>query len=143
MIAVLYNQRQRSVTQDDITKHNNSEVHFYSISQMTTANNTLVSSTTPFSNSVLIAIDRGANWTTIGDERQEIKYRRTSPMSYEVVNGKGLIYWTATRNDQTLNFVIVKLISEDGCVQIKIIPENSPNQTIHNVCELPSGPVNR
>ena len=75
--------------------------------------------------------------TNVIKENKVLKYRRISPMEFTIHEGKGLLYWKV-QHMILQDFIVVKLMSEDGCVQIKLISEDQQTQTIYNVCELPS-----
>ena len=137
MIAMLYQSRQKTISNLDLIKHRDNEVAFYSISKMVVNGLSVKSQTEAFSDQTFIEIDKGANNLNVIKENKVLKYRRISPMEFTIHEGKGLLYWKV-QHMILQDFIVVKLMSEDGCVQIKLISEDQQTQTIYNVCELPS-----
>lgn len=133
---MLFQNRQKAITNADIVKHNNNDVSFYSISQAIFNNMRLVSSTPHFSDQVMIEIERNANNMIIGTDREQKVYRKVSEMQLAHHDGNGLLHWIVT-DDRNNKFTAVKLIAPDGMVQIKLISADNTTQIIHNVCELP------
>jgi hypothetical protein len=136
MISALFQKRQIAITIDDMVKHNKSAFTFYSISEGHFVNERLIRKTEAFSDQIMIEIDRGANKTIVGTPSSNAIYTRTTSIQFGHTNGKGFIYWQA--NDQRNNqFYIVKLLADDGTMQIKIMTADQKSMTIHNVCQLP------
>ncbi|MDF2435354.1 MAG: hypothetical protein JWP44_4985, partial [Mucilaginibacter sp.] len=137
MVSALFQNKQKSITQADITKHNNHNVTFYSISHARFVNMQMINKTEAFSDQLLIEIERNATRIIIGTDREEKIYRKLSDLQLSYHNGQGLLHWTvANENDEV--FTVVKLLATDGTPQIKVISADTTIQIIHNVCELPN-----
>lgn len=137
MISALFQNKQKSITQADVAKHNNHNVTFYSISHARFANMQMIIKTEAFSDQILIEIERNATRTIIGTDQQQKIYRKLSDLQLSYHNGQGLLHWTvANENDEV--FTIVKLLAVDGTLQLKLISADTTTQIIHNLCELPN-----
>jgi hypothetical protein len=136
MISALFQKRQKAITIDDMVKHNQSAFTFYSISEGRFSGERLIKKTEAFSDQIMIEIERGANKTIVGTPVLNDIYTRTTAIKFDHTGGKGFIYWQAndSRNNQ---FYIVKLLADDGTMQIKIMTADQKSMTIHNVCQLP------
>jgi hypothetical protein len=120
----------------EMFRHMDQSVTYYSISQAKFVNMKLVSETSPFSDSILIEIERLGYRLFIGREDVKEEYLLLSNMECNIHNGQRLIHWTVA--DKHYNrFTVVKLLAPDGIVQIKLISSDNQTQIIHNVCELP------
>jgi hypothetical protein len=137
MISVLYQQRQKAITNNDLIKHSNQSLTFYSISEAKFVNLRIISQTDHFSDQVMIEIEQNATRMIIGTDREEKIYRKLSNMELTNADGHNLIHWRVSDSDHNM-FTAVKLISPDGAVQIKLISFDNTTQIIHNVCELPN-----
>lgn len=137
MITSFLQNRQTSVSTNDVSKHSNRTIDFYSISKIKMNGNSIVSQTTPLSEDQMIEIKQGGSTLTIYDDINREEYVQVSAMNFTTHQGKGLLYWTA-KNRLGEVYTIVKLMSPDGFVQIKLIHPNQQIQIVHNVCEMPS-----
>jgi len=136
MISVLFQQRQKTITHDDLIKHNSRAVTFYSISKGKFVNDRLTDKTQPFSEQILIEIERGANRMIIGTDLSTDIYTRISPIEIDQYNGKGYLFWWAT-NERNAKYLVAKLLADDGTLQIKLVTEDNITHVVHNICELP------
>lgn len=136
LITGLLQHRQKGITSADLVKHNNQAVTFYSISEFKYNNMQLVKQTESFSDAVMIEIEPKANKMIIGTEQSQNVYVPVTKMELSQHNGQSLLHWTVMDYAGAI-YKVVKLMSPDGFVQIKLIPTDRNEQFIHNVCELP------
>jgi len=136
MITQLFNQQQKAITLNDQSKHNAQSVTFYSISYGKFVNDRLVNKTQAFSEQNLIEIERSASKLIIGNEHSQTIYTGLTPIQYATFNGNGYLHWQA-KDDRGTNYLIAKIMAQDGTLQIEIVDTGSGTQVIHNVCELP------
>ncbi|MFD0751272.1 hypothetical protein ACFQZS_14070 [Mucilaginibacter calamicampi] len=85
----------------------------------------------------MIEIQPNGKKMTIGTEKETWEYVPVTGMDIGYHEGKALLYWTAV-DVLGITYTMVKLMSDDGVVQIKLITRNGEEQIIHNVCELPN-----
>lgn len=137
MIGVLYQSRQKAITQSDYNKHHNGPVTFYIMSEIVMQNGRIVSQSEPFSNQKLIEVGKNVEEMIIGTDQSYQEYKRKDFMKFESMQGQGLLHWKV-QNNRGENFTAVKLMSPDGCVQLKIISDDQTTQWVYNVCELPN-----
>jgi len=137
MISVLFQDRQKSISNDDLVKHRNQSISYYSISQAKFVNMQIVSQTEPFSDQIIIEIEQNANRLIIGTDQKQNVYRKLSNMELSYANGQPLVHWRVSAADDS-TFTAIKLIAPDGMVQLKLISFDNTTQIIHNVCELPN-----
>jgi hypothetical protein len=137
MISLLFQNRQKAISNDDLIKHSNQNISFYSISQAKFVNMKIVSQTEPFSDQVIIEIEQNANRLIIGTDQGERVYRKLSNMELAYANGQPLIHWRVSNADHSM-FTVVKLLAPDSMLQLKLISFDNTIQIIHNVCELPN-----
>lgn len=137
MIASLLPLQPKEITRNDIIKHNARDVTYYSVCQGTFINNVLKSQTAVFSDQILVDIQKGANKVVIGTEHLETVYTRTSPIQFENPGKQAFLCWNAIDKNGK-DYIIAKMLAEDGSMQIKVLSPKSMDQIVHNVVELPA-----
>ncbi|WP_423149771.1 hypothetical protein [Rubrolithibacter danxiaensis] len=137
MIRVLMQSKQHSITNSDYNKIRNGDTSFYIISEMTFKNFNVIKQTEPFSDQKMIEISKEGKTMVIGTESQQTEYRKTSSIELTDYNGNKLLHWKV-ENQNKEAFTVVKLLSPDGFLQLKLITADESTQFIYNVCELPN-----
>ena len=137
MVTMLFQQRQTTVSRHDLVKHQANQTVFYPISRMVARNGNLITQTEPFSEDVIIELDAGCDHMYFISAQSTISFMRTSPLDFTAIDGGGFLYWQV-RSVEGTEYTVVKMMSSDGCVQIKLITSDEITQTIYNVCELPA-----
>jgi hypothetical protein len=125
----------KTISSQDLIKHNGQATTYYIISSMVFKNNQLQKSTDPFSEKGLLEVSRAADKVKVPYE--VFSYNRSSAIELLNHQGKNFIAWVAT-DGFGRDVTIVKIISPDGVTQIKVISKDQTEQVIFNVCELPS-----
>lgn len=129
--------RQKEISNADLVKHRNQTVRFYSVYEFKFKDMRPVRQTNPFSDMIMIEIEPNGKKMTIGSEQNKWAYFQVSDMDIGYHEGKALLYWTAMDMSETV-YTVVKLMSPDGIIQIKLISKDGKQQDIHSVCELPT-----
>jgi len=137
MIAMLYEQRQTTISRQDLTRHQNNETSFYAISRMVTRNGYIVTQTEPFSEQMIIELDKGCDNMYFISKQETTRFIRATPLEFTLLQGAGILYWQVRSTTGSV-YTAVKLMSPDGCVQLKLITSDEITQMIYNVCELPA-----
>ncbi len=137
MIAGLFQSRQKAITNSDYNKHHNGPITFYIMSEITMLDSKIIKQTEAFSDQKLIEVGKNVVDMVIGDDQNYQEYKRTDFMKFETHQGQGLLHWRMQNNRGDM-FTVVKLMSPDGCVQLKLITADNRTQYVYSVCELPN-----
>ncbi|NEU09793.1 hypothetical protein GZH53_15810 [Flavihumibacter sp. R14] len=137
MISGFYQLRQKSVTNSDYNKHHNGSISFYVLSEARMESLKVVHQTEPFSDQKMIEISKNAESFIIGDDRNQTEYKRVTPMKLETYEGKSFLHWNVESMNK-VQLTVIKLMSPDGCVQLKLMSADRKTQWVYNVCELPN-----
>lgn len=131
---------QKTITNQDLAKHNSQAVTYYLISKMIYRNGDLHRWTEPFSDRTLIELSAKCDSIKIPENIHSLS--RISEVEFLSHGGNNFIAWVAKTSlfDQ---MTIVKIISPDGVTQIKVISKDQKEQIIYNVCELPTHLINQ
>ncbi len=137
MISSLYQSRQKTITNSDYLKHHSNVVTFYIMSEILLQGGKIVKQTELFSDQKLIEVGKNVESMIIGNDQNQVEYKKTNIMNFDMHEGKGLLHWKV-QNSRGENFTVVKLMTPDDCVQIKLISADQTTQWLYNVCELPN-----
>ncbi|SFS62114.1 hypothetical protein SAMN04487890_102461 [Mucilaginibacter polytrichastri] len=135
MIVKLFEQRKKTITPEDLTKHNSRSISFYSLSKGNFVNDCLVNKTELFSDQIMIEIQQGCRITIIGTPSAQTVYTGINAMKYDTFNNQGYLYWQATDQGGVTYLIAILMVS--GAPQIKLTNLINESQIVHNVCELP------